>query len=86
MRLIGNLNLAGEKRIALAGMAGFSGGGPAGACCSSCLYVDARSRRHVKGRLTGKCLKYSALMRGVAGPAFPLNTPSCSYFEPGEKR
>jgi hypothetical protein len=82
MRLIGNPNLMGPKLVAIAGMAFFSGTGPAGARCIDCIYVDAKSRRREKtGVLKGKCLKHCALMRGAAGPSFELHTPACKYFE-----
>ena len=82
MRLMGNPNLIGPKLVAIAGMAFFSGTGPAGARCIDCIYVDAKSRRREKtGVLKGKCLKHCSLMRGAAGPSFELNTPACKYFE-----
>jgi hypothetical protein len=84
MRLVGDQNLVGARQIAVAGMASFSGEGPPGTHCSGCLHADRKSRRHVKGRLMGKCLKYSALMRGVIGPAFELSMGSCRYFKPGD--
>jgi hypothetical protein len=85
MKLVGNPNLHGARR-AVPGMAGFTGEGPFGAHCADCVHVDARSRRRGRNGLTGKCFKYSALMRGATGPAFNLSEPACKYFEAAPKR
>jgi hypothetical protein len=84
MKLVGNPNLVGWKR-AVAGMASFSGEGPFGAHCADCAHVDGRSRRRARGGVTGRCFKYSALMRGATGPAFNLSEPACKYFEAAPK-
>jgi hypothetical protein len=89
MGLVGNPNLVIEPNLvsprAVAGMASFSGEGPFGATCAACVYVEAKSRRSARNGLTGKCVKYSALMRRVRGPAFSLAEQACKYFEPAPK-
>jgi hypothetical protein len=79
--LIGSSNLTGERRIAAPGMAGFSGEGPLGAHCSDCLFFDRASKRRRKGVLWARCHRYTQLMGGQSGPAFPSNMAACKYFE-----
>jgi hypothetical protein len=81
VRLIGNPNLTGERRIAVAGMASFSNEGPLGACCSDCLFLDKASKRRFKTGAKAKCLKFSQLMQGRAGPSFPVGMAACKFFE-----
>jgi hypothetical protein len=78
-KLIGNPNLHGAQ-TAIAGMAYFSGTGPLGMDCIECIFVDPKSRKRARGGVIGKCMKYAELMRRI-GPAFPLGTASCKYFE-----
>jgi hypothetical protein len=85
MRLVGNPNLVGQRR-AVAGMASFSGEGPFGAYCVDCVHVNGKSRRGGRNGPMGRCLKYSALMRGAVGPAFNLSEQACKYFGPAPKR
>jgi hypothetical protein len=82
MKGVGNPHLTGDTRVAVAGMAFFSGTGPAGAHCCDCLHVDGKSRRGG----TGRCLKHRAMMRGKAGPAFELDTRACKYFEAAPRK
>ena len=85
MKQIGNPSRHGVQS-AIAGMAHFQSTGPANTYCTDCVFVDSKSRKRTKADgLTGRCVKFASLMRAF-GPAFPLATPSCKYFESSGQR
>jgi hypothetical protein len=82
MTLLGSRYLTGERRIAVPGMAHFAGEGPPGTICSACLFLDQASKRRRKDGLWAKCHRYTQLMQGHSGPAFPIKMDACRHFEP----
>lgn len=82
MTLIGSPHLTGERRLAVPGMAYFAATGPAGTYCNGCIFLDRASQRRVGRVHCARCHKYTQLMYGQRGPAFPTSMESCKFFEP----
>lgn len=69
------------------GMAFWSMSGPAGSVCRECSLWGSYTphKRDAEGFLRNRrCVKYTRLKQGEAGPGVPPQTPSCKFFERAE--
>lgn len=74
-----------DRKTAIAGMASYAGGGPAGATCGGCLHHgDSREGKSGKWHKTTSCRVFKSLT-GRHGPSVARANASCKYFEAKRK-